>query len=103
MITRGAGNADDHLDRPADIIGRHVPGAAQLDATASVAGVFTYTPAAGTVLTAGANQPLTVTFTPTDTDGLHRRHRLNVTINVIALPRRRTSRGLSASAGRRRG
>jgi len=40
--------------------------ATQLDATASVTGTFVYTPAAGTVLTAG-NQPLSVTFTPTDT------------------------------------
>jgi hypothetical protein len=39
----------------------------QLDATASVPGTFTYSPAAGTVLPAGANQPLSVTFTPTDT------------------------------------
>jgi uncharacterized repeat protein (TIGR01451 family) len=38
----------------------------QLDATASVAGSFSYTPAAGTVLGAGS-QTLSVTFTPTDT------------------------------------
>jgi len=38
----------------------------QLDATASVAGSFVYSPTAGTVLTAGA-QTLSVTFTPTDT------------------------------------
>jgi len=38
----------------------------QLNATASVAGAFAYTPAAGIVLPAG-NQPLLVTFTPTDT------------------------------------
>jgi hypothetical protein len=38
----------------------------QLDATASVAGSFTYSPAAGAVLTAG-QQTLTATFTPTDT------------------------------------
>jgi hypothetical protein len=38
----------------------------QLDATASVPGTFTYTPAAGTVLPVGANQTLSVTFTPTD-------------------------------------
>ena len=37
----------------------------QLDATASVAGAFTYTPAAGIVLTAGTHT-LSVTFTPTD-------------------------------------
>ncbi len=40
--------------------------ATQLNATASVAGTFSYTPAAGTVLNAGAQQ-LAVTFTPTDT------------------------------------
>ena len=38
----------------------------QLDATASVAGTFTYRPAAGTILNAGDNQTLTATFTPTD-------------------------------------
>jgi hypothetical protein len=38
----------------------------QLDATANVAGTFVYTPAAGTVLTAGS-QTLSVTFTPSDT------------------------------------
>jgi hypothetical protein len=40
--------------------------ATQLDATASVAGSFSYSPAAGTVLT-GGTQTLTVIFTPTDT------------------------------------
>jgi O-glycosyl hydrolase len=40
--------------------------ATQLNATASVAGTFTYSPALGSVLTAG-NQTLTATFTPTDT------------------------------------
>jgi hypothetical protein len=40
--------------------------AAQLDATASVAGSFSYSPALGTVLGAGVHT-LTVTFTPTDT------------------------------------
>ena len=39
----------------------------ELDATASVPGSFVYTPAAGTVLSAGAGQTLSVTFTPTDT------------------------------------
>jgi fibronectin type 3 domain-containing protein len=41
-------------------------GAAQLNATATVPGVFTYTPAAATILDAGAGQSLTVSFTPTD-------------------------------------
>ncbi|HEY4354456.1 MAG TPA: MBG domain-containing protein [Acidobacteriaceae bacterium] len=39
---------------------------AQLNATASVPGTFVYSPAAGTVLSAGSNK-LNVTFTPTDT------------------------------------
>ena len=42
-------------------------GPAQLDATASTPGTFTYTPAAGTVLSAGAGQTLSVTFVPDDT------------------------------------
>ncbi|MGA7501045.1 MAG: fibronectin type III domain-containing protein [Isosphaeraceae bacterium] len=42
-------------------------GATQLDATTTVPGSFVYTPAAGTVLSAGANETLSVTFTPTDT------------------------------------
>jgi hypothetical protein len=42
-------------------------GSAQLDATAGVPGSFAYTPAGGTVLHAGNNQALSVTFTPTDT------------------------------------
>lgn len=41
-------------------------GAAQLNATSSVAGTFVYTPPAGTVLSAGT-QTLSVTFTPADT------------------------------------
>ncbi|MHB1558384.1 MAG: MBG domain-containing protein, partial [Isosphaeraceae bacterium] len=41
-------------------------GSAQLDATASVAGTFAYSPSAGTVLDAGS-QTLSVTFSPTDT------------------------------------
>ena len=41
-------------------------GAAQLDAASPIAGTFTYTPVAGTILTVGP-QPLSVTFTPADT------------------------------------
>src|SRR5262249_5636856 len=41
---------------------------AQLDASASVAGTYAYTPAAGTVLHVGNNQTLSVLFTPTDTN-----------------------------------
>ena len=42
--------------------------ATQLNASAGgIAGTFVYSPAAGTVLNAGANQTLSTTFTPTDT------------------------------------
>jgi len=51
---------------PATIIAGTALSAAQLNATASVAGSFAYTPGAGTVLPAGPAQPLSVTFTPTD-------------------------------------
>src|SRR5581483_3357279 len=40
----------------------------QLDAHADVPGTFSYSPASGTVLNAGSNQPLSATFTPADTD-----------------------------------
>jgi uncharacterized delta-60 repeat protein len=53
--------------KPADITVGTPLGTTQLDATSPVTGSFTYTPAAGTVLGAGANQSLGVTFTPTDT------------------------------------
>jgi hypothetical protein len=52
---------------PADITSGSALGDAQLDATASVPGTFTYTPAAGTVLPSGQGQVLSVTFTPADT------------------------------------
>ncbi|HEU5090378.1 MAG TPA: MBG domain-containing protein, partial [Roseiflexaceae bacterium] len=57
---------------PAPIVYGTPLGAGQLNATATangqpVAGTFTYTPAAGTVLQAGNSQMLSVVFTPTDT------------------------------------
>src|SRR4029077_13072633 len=51
---------------PADIVFGTALGATQLNASASVAGTFVYTPPATTVLSAGAAQTLSVTFTPTD-------------------------------------
>jgi putative cofactor-binding repeat protein len=52
-------------DAPAAISFGTALSSAQLDASASVAGTFVYTPAAGAVLSAGS-QALSVTFTPTD-------------------------------------
>ena len=51
---------------PAAIVYGTALSATQLNATASVAGTFTYSPAGGTVLGAGS-QTLSVSFTPTDT------------------------------------
>ncbi len=51
---------------PAAILYGTALSATQLDASSTVAGTFVYSPALGTVLTAGS-QTLSVTFTPTDT------------------------------------
>jgi len=51
---------------PAGIVYGTALSSTQLNATASVPGTFTYTPAAGTVLHAGSGQTLQATFTPTD-------------------------------------
>ncbi len=56
-------------------------GAAQLDATSTVAGTFVYSPAAGTVLGAGP-QTLKATFTPTDaTDYISATANVTLTVN----------------------
>jgi subtilisin-like proprotein convertase family protein len=65
-------------------------GASQLNATATydstnVPGTFTYTPAADTVLEAGLDQTLSVTFTPSNT-AIFLPISTNVTINVTAAP-----------------
>ena len=76
---------------PANIVYGTALSATQLDATSSwtvggvsgsVAGTFTYTPAAGTVLGAGNNQTLSVTFTPTDTTD-YTTASATATINVL--------------------
>jgi hypothetical protein len=58
-------------NRPAAIPYGTPLGAAQLNATADIAGTFAYWPAAGTVLNAGTSQWLSATFTPADTDNYH--------------------------------
>ena len=68
---------------PANIVYGAALSGTQLDATASVAGSFAYTPAAGTVLKAGNNQKLSVTFTPTDTTD-YSSTTATVPINVLA-------------------
>jgi hypothetical protein len=70
---------------PSDITYGTPLGPAQLDATASVPGTFTYTPAAGTALNAGQAQILSVTFTPTDTAN-YSSVTTTTTINVAPAP-----------------
>jgi poly(3-hydroxybutyrate) depolymerase len=65
---------------PADIVYGTVLGTTQLNATASVNGTLSYTPATGTKLSAGVNQ-LSVTFTPTDAVNYSSATKV-VTINV---------------------
>lgn len=62
---------------PADIVYGTALGAAQLNATASTPGTFSYSPAAGAILNAGTGQLLTVIFSPTDTNSF-----LSVTTSV---------------------
>jgi hypothetical protein len=70
---------------PADIVHGTPLSATQLNATASVAGTFVYTPAATTVLSAGAAQILSVTFTPAD-GANYTTATATVSINVLPRP-----------------
>src|SRR5205814_2448858 len=74
---------------PADITYGTALSGTQLNATAtkpndgsSVAGNFTYNPASGTVLNAGANQTLATNFAPTDTANYNAPAQKTVSINV---------------------
>jgi hypothetical protein len=60
-------------------------GAAQLDAAANVPGSLDYNPPAGTVLHAGSNQALSVTFSPADTTN-YTSAGASVSINLLAKP-----------------
>jgi|GEM_PF-405002 len=71
---------------PADITVPTVLGATQLNATASVAGSFIYTPAAGTALNAGAARMLSVQFTPADTTAFNTPPVKSVNVNVLPAP-----------------
>ncbi|MBX2945177.1 MAG: gliding motility-associated C-terminal domain-containing protein [Cyclobacteriaceae bacterium] len=69
-------------NNPASITYGTALSATQLNATANVPGVFVYTPSAGTVLNAGANQILSVNFTPTDAANYNSVNNFQRTINV---------------------
>ena len=67
---------------PADINYGTALSATQLNASASTAGSFAYTPAAGTVLSSGNGQTLHVAFTPSDTTNFNGASK-DVSINVL--------------------
>ncbi len=69
-------------NNPANITCNTPLGATQLNATANVAGSFVYTPPAGTILSLGSGQTLSVNFTPIDTTNYNTASR-SVTINVL--------------------
>jgi WD40 repeat protein len=72
---------------PAAIIYGGALSAVQLDATAAIPGSFVYTPPAGTVLPVGANQPLSVAFTPADsTDYTAASTSTTITVNPASPP-----------------
>jgi hypothetical protein len=75
---------------PADIVYGTPLGAAQLNATTTAAamsaGTLVYTPAAGTVLSAGLNQTLSVTYTPTDATTIYEQATATVALNVTKAP-----------------
>jgi len=69
---------------PANIAYGTALNSTQLNATASVAGTLTYSPASGSVRHAGNGQSLTVSFVPTDTTDYNNASK-SVTINVTAV------------------
>src|SRR5579863_5755594 len=72
--------------QPAGITNPTPLGAAQLDATANVAGTFAYNPAAGTVLDAGTHT-LSATFTPADSSTYNNATAsVTITVNPPAPP-----------------
>ena len=71
--------------KPADITYGTALGLGQLNATANVPGTFAYNPPAGTVLSAAAIQPLSVTFTP-DNPVLYDPTTASNSIGVLSAP-----------------
>jgi hypothetical protein len=71
--------------RPTGIVYGTALGATQLNATADVAGAFTYTPASGTILDAGDGQTLSVEYVPSDTRNF-KNVSASVTIDVAKAP-----------------
>ncbi|MDX6446781.1 MAG: hypothetical protein QOH71_3855 [Blastocatellia bacterium] len=81
-ITINKGTPTIAWSNPSDIDYPTALSGTQLNATASVPGVLTYTPPATTVLNAGNAQTLSVSFVPTDTTNYNNASK-NVSINVL--------------------
>ena len=79
----GQGHAHHHLAAPAAISYGTALSSTQLDATASVPGTFAYTPAGGHRADAGANQTLSVLFTPTDTTDYAATATMTITVTRV--------------------
>lgn len=84
-ITIAKGTPTITWSNPADILAGTPLGSAQLNAAAPIPGTFTYTTAAGDVLSAGLGQTLSASFTPEDTAD-YNSTTATATINVLALP-----------------
>lgn len=84
---------------PAPVPAGTVLSATQLNATANVPGTFTYTPAAGTLLSATGNFALSVAFAPTDsTDYTTANDSVTITVTAATLPPVVTTSGATAVA-----
>ncbi|APG60236.1 MBG domain-containing protein [Christiangramia salexigens] len=70
-------------NNPSDITYGTALSGTQLNASASVAGTFVYSPLTGTVLDAGNGQLLSVDYTPTDTDNYNSVNGTSVTLDVL--------------------
>ena len=81
---------------PADIVYDAPLDDLQLNATTDVAGTFVYSPPAGTILNAGPNQTLLVTFTPSSTTTIYGPATATVPLNVLKAP---TTRDVGVSRG----
>ena len=79
---------------PADITYGTALSATQLNAVAGVPGSFSYSPPAGTVLNAGANQTLSVNFIPNDT--VHYAP-ASASVNINVIPKTLTATANSGS------
>ncbi len=84
---------------PPDIVYGTTLSAAQLNASAGgVAGTYVYSPPAGSMLTAGSNQNLFVTFTPSDAAS-YVPATMKVALNVLKAPLTFTANNMSRSYG----